>query len=144
MRSNTNPSTCQPIAPPNQRRAVAVTLLSAKLTTDDFSVNHHELMQRHQCHIRCECIGTHTVQKHSDMPMCGRSCVGLPTTHCSHSGRTPPTAHSAPHLHLKPCAAHCLILCTRRSAITHRSHHMAIAVKSTPPSLSRHENHLEE
>jgi len=53
-------------------------------------VNHHELMQRHQCHIRCECTGT----MHTQCTSVWQELIGLPIARCSHRRGAAPNTHS--------------------------------------------------
>jgi len=53
-------------------------------------VNHHELMQRHQCHIRCECTGT----MHTQCTSVWQELIGLPIARCSHRRGIAPNTHS--------------------------------------------------
>jgi len=68
-------------------------------------VNHHELMQRHQCHIRCECTGT----MHTQCTSVWQELIGLPIARCSHRRGIAPNTRSASYMRTNPCSACCLM-----------------------------------
>ena len=66
-------------------------------------VNHHELMQRHQCHIRCECTGT----MHTQCTSVWQELIGLPIARCSHRRGAAQNTHSGTSIPVNPCCGDC-------------------------------------
>ena len=105
MRSNTNPSTCQPNTPPQSEAGCCcdAALSRAHYRSACCQVNHHELMQRHQCHIRCECTGT----MHTQCTSVWQELIGLPIARCSHRRGAAQNTHSGTSIPLNPCSGDC-------------------------------------
>ena len=94
-------------------------------------VNHHELMQRHQCHIRCECTGT----MHTQCTSVWQELIGLPIARCSHRRGADPNTHSASSIPRNPCCADCQKSSAGRYTTYRVSHSMRVTLICTVRSI---------